>query len=258
MEKNNHFGSQHFYLTVITVLVLIGAAGIVFTVEKGYNLSRAMWKTDPNQIMYVTGTSHIKAMPDIALVSYTIRADSSDVSQASVEVSHKLDATIAALVAAGIARDDIYLSQYQVSRSISMGEMPAGDSSVSQNITVEIAGDKETLNRKLQDLEKVALANDLVPSMNSNSHICLDFSNPAAVFGAGRRDAVNNAKAKAYDLADAAGVNLGRVVNVSDNMYGFGRENSPYSNYCATNLGSGRVIEEQDVPVSVSVNFEVR
>jgi len=258
MEKNNHFGSQHFYLTVVTVLILIGAAGIVFTVDKAFNLSQDMWKTDPNQIMYVTGTAHVKAMPDMALVSYTIRADNPDVSLASVEVSHKLDATIAALVAAGIARDDIYLSQYQVNRSIAMGEFPAGDSSVSQNITVEITGDKETLNRKLQDLEKVAVANDLVPAINSNSHICLDFTDPGSVFSVGRREAVNNAKAKAYDLADAAGITLGRVVNASDNMYGFGRENSPYSNYCATNLGSGRVIEEQEVAVSVSVNFEVR
>jgi uncharacterized protein YggE len=114
------------------------------------------------------------------------------------------------------------------------------------------------LNKNLAELEKVAIQNDLIPSVNSNSHICLDFSDPVSVFSKGRHEAVQKAQEKAFDLASAGGLNLGKITSVTDNMYGFGGDNSPYSNYCSTNLGSGRVIEEQEVAVSVSVNFEIK
>jgi uncharacterized protein YggE len=253
------FKTHQFFMTVMVVLILVGAAGVVYTVDTLTTLSKKIWASDPNQIMYVTGSAKMKAMPDIAYVSYSAHADNKDVAKAASALAATVDKAISAFVKAGVAREDIFLSQYQVNRAMAFGGNAdnAGNSDAAQNITVELRGSKEKLNSDLQTIDKSALASGLSPANNGGSYICLDFSDKA-IFASARKDAVSDAYKQALGLTQATGLSLGRIVNVSDNMYGFGAANSPYANYCSTQLGSGRLIEEQTVPVSVNVNFEVK
>lgn len=259
MANTNPFGTKHFFLTVMAVVILVGVSGIVFSVDKIYQITQSVFKPNTEQTMYITGLQKVKAMPDIAYVSYTLRVMNKDVQKASVELQSKLDKAISAFVASGIDRQKIYLSQYQVNKAeIYAEEMPPSDSYASQNLTVEIKGSKEALNQALTSLNKVALGNGLSPANNGSSFICLDFSDKVTTFSAARKDAVADAYRQASDLVSAGGLSLGAIITISDNMYGFGGVNSPYGAYCSTQLGSGLTIDEQEVPVSVSVNFEIR
>lgn len=258
MANTNPFGTKQFFLTIVIVTILIGVSGIVYSIEKIYQLSKEVWKSNPDQTIYVSGTSKVKAMPDMAFVSYNVRSSDKDVKKASNDLSVKVEKAIKTFTDAGFSRQKIYLSQYQVDRAIPFGDGPVPESNASQNITIELRGDKDALNKSLQVVNQIALSNDLSPANNGSSFICLDFSDKVASFSQGRKEAVLDAHRQATDLVSAGGLTLGRVVNISDNMYGFGGVNSPYGNYCATQLGSGLTIDEQEVPVSVSVNFEVR
>lgn len=262
MANTNPFGTKQFFHTVVIVAILIGVSGIVYSIEKVYRLSKEVWKANPDQTIYVSGTTKVKAMPDTAYVSYNVRVLNKDVKKAATDLSAKVEKAINALTAAGFNRQKIYLSQYQVEKAFAYASEPSAeivsDSNASQNITVEIKGDKENLNKSLALLNKIALDNGLSPANNGSSFICLDFSDKVTTFSEGRKAAVADAYRQANDLVSAGGLTLGRIVNISDNMYGFGGVNSPYGNYCSTQLGSGLTIDEQEVPVSLSVNFEVR
>lgn len=258
MASTNLFGTKQFFLTVIVVMSLVGVSGIVYSVEKVYRLSKEVWKSNPDQTMYISGNAKVKAVPDMAYVSYRVQIYNKDVKKAETDLSTKIEKTLKALTDAGFNRQRVYLSQYQVMNANSSDLEPVGDSSASQNITVEIRGDKESLNKSLNTLHTLALDNGLSPENNGNSFICLDFSDKVTTFSEGRKAAVSDAYRQATDLVSAGGLTLGRVVNISDNMYGFGGANSPYGNYCATQLGSGLTIDEQEVSVSVGVNFEVK
>lgn len=260
MATKNPFDTKQFFHTVMIVLVLAGVCGIVFSVEKIFSLSKEVWRASSEQSMYVTGTSKVTVMPDVAYVSYQVKVSGKDSKKATSDLTTKIDKAISEFTKAGIPRAHIYLSQYQVMKIDAYnpdGEATVSNSDVSQNVTVQITGNKKELNDKLAVLEKVSGTVGLTPFSNGSSYICLDFSDKTSIFSGARKIAVDDAYRQAYDLASAGRLSVGRIINISDNMYGFGG-NSPYSGYCNTQLGSGRVIEEQEVPVSVSVTFEVK
>ncbi len=262
------FSSKQFFLSVMTAVILISVSGAVFSLEKIMGLSKQVWKAVPDQQIYTTGVSKVYAMPDIATVSYSLKSEAKDIKKATDNLSKKVGETINAFVAAGIKREKIYLTSYQTNGingiSVTPVEAPVYDmvpvglvSEITQQIAVEITGDKATLNEKLMQINKIAFEKGLTPNTSGN-FICLDFSKTVAMFGSARKDAVLDATRQARSLVDAAGLSLGRIVNITDNMYGFGGTSSPYGGYCPTGLGSSSVIEEQVVPVSVSVTFEVK
>ncbi len=263
------FSSKQFFLSVMTAVIFVSVSGIVFSLDKIIGLSKQVWKAVPDQQIYVTGVSKVYAMPDIATVSYSLKSEAKDVKKATDNLSKKIGETIDAFVAAGIKREKIYLTSYQTNGVNGISATPVeaptynidtGNgmvSEITQQIAVEITGDKATLNERLMHINKIAFEKGLTPNTSGN-FICLDFSNPVALFGPARKDAVLDATRQARSLVDAAELTLGRIISINENMYGFGGTSSPYGGYCSTGLGSSSVIEEQVVPVSVSVTFEVK
>lgn len=258
--------SNSFKKVVFGTIILVAIASVAFTLEKVHSLTREISSPIGNQSLFVTGAYKIRAVPDIAFVSYSLRIESKDVKKSGDELDTRINKIKTRLLSEGISSENVYFARYtwnKFQEFNSQIELPSpanfgGSSFVSQDIIIEIEGTQEEINQKLSVLEKVALEYGLSPASNGNSHICLDFKDKNKIFDLGRKNAVLDAQMQAKSLVDVAGIDLGKIVNITDNNYGYGAVNSPYGNYCSTQLGSSKVIEEQEIPVSVGVTFEIK
>ena len=118
-----------------------------------------------------------------------------------------------------------------------------------------------TLSVRLRDVAKVGAVLDKAVTLGVNQGGGISFTNddPAATLTEARKRAVKDAMDKARTLAEAAGVNLGRIVEMSEQN--FREPPMPY-----TMKSMARDAEAQSVPVEagenvyrvqVSVTFEI-
>jgi uncharacterized protein YggE len=270
MDNQNCFGGLLNKKTVAVVGALCVLSVAAFAFEKIYSVARQISNPVGSQSLFVTGNYKVKAVPDVGFVSYNLRVENKDIQKASIDLDTKISKIKSALSEVGIPSEGVYLARYMWSKSQenisvdpSISFVPDSPGSfgtnsfVSQDIVIEIEGSQEEMNTKLARLEKVALDYGLIPISNGNSHICLDFKDKNKVLDLGKKNAVLDARTQAKSLTDAAGLDLGDIISINDNNYGYGGSNSPYSNYCSTQLGSSKVIEPQEITVSIGVTFEI-
>lgn len=169
----------------------------------------------PAATISVNGQGQVQAAPDMATISLGVTANA-DTAKAALDAnSTALEAVIARLGAAGIEPRDIQTS------NLSLG--PVFDSS-SPGGAQKILGYSASnmVSVRVRDVATVGSVLDASVSDGANvlNGITFGLTDSQAAEDEARRLAVADARRKAEDLAAAAGVKLGPVVQISD-MGGF-------------------------------------
>ena len=159
----------------------------------------------------VTGAGEASAVPDMAVISIGVRTQAATAGAALRQNSAAMRATLDTLDDLGVAERDIQTSglslnpRYDYERNRS--NPPIIGYTASNNVTV-----------KLRDLDKTGEIIDQTVQSGANSlgGISFTFSDSKPLYDAARKDAVKAGAAKAALLTDAAGVNLGRLLTISD------------------------------------------
>lgn len=164
----------------------------------------------------VSGTGKITAIPDIATISLGIQISKPTVKSAKDEVNRITNQAVDTLKKLGLAEKDIKTENYSIypEYDYSAGRSRISGYRVSSNLEVTV-----------RDLEKV---NDVIDQtanlgINTLGNISLKVNDDQLkkLQQQAREEAVKEAKTKAENLAQAAGMKLGRIINVS--------ESEPYS-----------------------------
>ncbi|WP_323785314.1 SIMPL domain-containing protein [Thalassovita sp.] len=158
----------------------------------------------------VTGEARIAVVPDMAMVSLGAKQRAKTAAAAMEQTSQIITQMIERLKAQGVAERDMQtsdLSLYQVDRRSSNGEREP-DGFEASNI----------LQVRVRDLDKLGgLLNTLLEDgVNQFNGLSFGLKTPGPVHDQARRDAVAEALRKAAIFADAAGVELGPVLNISE------------------------------------------
>ena len=161
----------------------------------------------------VTGEGEAVAVPDMATVSLGVSAQNADAGTAMDEASKVAEAILARLDAMGIAARDRQTSD--------VGLQPIWNNPTNSDNAPEITG-YEASNRltvRVRDLDQLGEVLGAVTEDGANrlSGLSFGLQDPDPVTEAARRDAVEDAMARAKVLAEAAGVTLGPVVSISEN-----------------------------------------
>jgi uncharacterized protein YggE len=161
--------------------------------------------------MTVSGAAQVQVVPDMATVTLGTTARDSDAVTAMNTTSEALDAIIARLAAHEIAARDIQTS------SLSLREDRRWDNQRNAEISEGFVASNQ-LRVRVRDLDKLdeVLAASLADGANTLSGLQFGLSDPGPAQDEARQQAVRNAIAKAKLYADAAGVELGPVVSISD------------------------------------------
>jgi uncharacterized protein YggE len=159
----------------------------------------------------VVGEGKISLEPDIARVTIGVETMRPTVLEASAENRETLEAVLEALRAQGIAEEDIQTSGFSIfaERYGPEGPLPEGEVQyrVSNNVAVTI-----------RDLDNVGTILDATIEAGANNiyGVQFDLDDPSTVESEARQLAVEDAQAKATDLAGLTGVELGEIISVSE------------------------------------------
>jgi uncharacterized protein YggE len=162
----------------------------------------------------VTGEGEAAVIPDMALLSLTVMREAPTAREALTANNEAMDAVIAAMKEAGIAQRDLQTAGFAIHPRYVYPE----DGSQPQEPTIQAYQVMNTLSVRVRDLSKLGelLDRSVTLGVNQGGEITFTNDDPTAVLAEARREAVEDAFAKGRTLAEAAGVSLGNVLEISE------------------------------------------
>jgi len=177
-------------------------------------LSSVAHAAAPTPRIVVSGEGEATVAPDMALLSLSVMREAKTARAALDANNDAMAAVIAAMKSSGIADRDLQTAGIQISPRYNYTNKPDG----SQQADLVAYQVTNTLAVRVRDIDKTGEIIDKAVSLGVNQGGDVSFTNedPAATITAARKKAVADAVAKARTLAEAAGVSLGKVLEISD------------------------------------------
>ncbi|MCE5197498.1 MAG: SIMPL domain-containing protein [Armatimonadota bacterium] len=165
----------------------------------------------PQTGVIATGTSTVTGTPDTAFVTFGVMNQDRDAAAAARENATKTTAVINAIVRFGIPRNNIQTVNYSVSPVMDYKQNPPV--TVGYQVTNQV-------RVKTKDLTKTGQLIDAAVGAGANNVQSIEFTveDPSPLRRQALVNAIADARAKAQAMADALGVKLGRVTQVSESV----------------------------------------
>lgn len=241
-------------LLVLLLVALIGYVGL-----KARN-TMVEYKTigtpaAQNHTFTIDGDGRVSGKPTLGQIDLGLLSEGTEVATVQTDNTQKVNAITAGLKAMGISADDIQTSNYSISPKYDYtnGSSKLVGYTVSQSLTV-----------KVRDMTKLGAVLAKAGQLGSNqvNGVSFTIDDPTELKQQARKKALENARTKAQELADALGVEIVRVVSFSESS----GQNvpQPYYRTMAEGMGGGPAAVPDiqtgslDVQSQVSVTFEIR
>jgi uncharacterized protein YggE len=225
----------------IAALVVVGAAFVALAGVGRPGLAGGASKASGG--ITVNGAGTVQAVPDQAQFSLGVESRGPTAREALAANSERMRRVLAALDAAGVAKGDMQTQDVAVSRSY-----PDDGYSADNSVSVTI-----------RDLARAGAILDAASNAGANNVYgpTLTRSNQDELQAKALREAVDNSRAKARALADAAGVHLGNVTAITEGA----AEPMPYyaAELAKRTPTPGAPIEsgKQEIQATVRVTFAI-
>jgi uncharacterized protein YggE len=171
----------------------------------------------PPPRILVTGEGEAAVAPDMALLSLGVMREAATAREALDANNRAMAEVSAAMKELGIAERDLQTAAIQIVPRYNYSNRPDGTQSA------ELVGYQvtNTLSVRVRDLKRTGEILDRAVTLGVNQGGGIQFVNddPAATMTEARKKAVADAAAKARTLAEAAGVGLGRVLEISEQSF---------------------------------------
>ncbi len=250
------------------VLLVVAAVTLLFTgaalagCSESYILpdtqndgSGFIW-SQQNIGIWVSGLGTVTVVPDVAVLTLGVETQATTIAQAQEQAASAMDAVMAELDDWGIAEEDIktqYYNIYPVRRWDNGQEILIGYR-VTNMVTVKI---REVDNTGAIIDDAVRAGGDAI-RINS---IAFTVDDPSAYYDEARGKAMTDAEAKAQQMADLAGVTLGKPTYISE---GGGYIPVPYYDTYKVTAEAGSVpttpisAGETEIRLSVQVVYSIK
>lgn len=172
-----------------------------------YNQQEGIW---------VNGEGKVPAVPDVAILSVGIESQEATVEAAREKAAEAMDNVMQVLKDQGIDEKDIQTQYFNISRVTRWDNDKQTETVIGYRVT-------NTVTSKVRDVEKAGIVIDEVATAGGDltriNSIGFTVDDPSEYYEQARKLAVEDAADKAKILADAAGVNLGKVYYITENTY---------------------------------------
>jgi len=171
----------------------------------------------PNPSLTVQGIGEVRAAPDLAVIATGVTTQAETAREALDLNSAAMEELIAVLTEAGIAERDIQTSNFSVNPLYTYSDQPDAEG---YRQPPRIAGYEvaNSVTITVRDLDLLGGVLDQAVTVGANTIGGISFSldDSTAALEAARRQAVQDAIAKAETYADAAGVELGAITSIRE------------------------------------------
>lgn len=248
---------------VPTLGILLAIFVALLIIDHGYNIVQMFQNKNPKNTITISGEGKVSATPDLATISVGVINQAATPQAVQDATNKSINKIVDAVTADGVSKADITTSQFNLypQHDYTNGKDTINGYQSNQTLTIKVHGvDKST------DLLTKVLADATSNGSNQIEGVSLTFDKPDDLREQARELAITSAKQKAQDLAKAAGITLGRVVNVSESGVG---APIPYPMNTAYGMGGGGTAiapsvaptvqtGSQDIIEDMSVTFEVK
>jgi uncharacterized protein YggE len=204
----------------------------------------------------VSGEGEAAVAPDMALLSLSVMREAKTAREALDDNNAAMAEVIEAIKLFGVADRDLQTAGLQIMPRYNYTNKPDGTQEA-ELIAYQVTN---SLSVRVRDLVKTGEILDKAVSLGVNQGGNIVFANddPSAVLTEARKKAVAEATAKARTLAEAAGVNLGRILEISDQS--FGAQPMPIEAKAFDRMAASVPIEagENAYRVQVNMTFELK
>ncbi len=161
-------------------------------------------------LLSVSATGESNAAPDIAAISAGVVTRAASAGEAMRENAARMERVIAALRAAGVDRKDIQTA------SLNLNPQYAYRENAAPRITGYEA--RNTVSVKMRKIEESGKALDALVAEGANeiNGPSFEIDDQETATNAARRDAMQKARARADIYASAAGMEIARIVSISE------------------------------------------
>lgn len=208
---------NYVYASIVVCLVVVSLSVISFAMSYANATKSVNYRT-----FSVSAEGKVVASPDVAQFTYTVLSEGKDVAKLEKQNTDKTRLIVAKLNELGIAADDIktetYLVEpkYQYYQCKSDGTCPPA-AIIGYNVS-------QTNIVKVRDLAKVGSILSEVADLKVDNVSQLSFvvDDKTEIENEARAEAIRLAKQKARSTAKAAGVRVGKLISVYENVSQFG------------------------------------
>jgi hypothetical protein len=174
----------------------------------------------PRPRITVTGEGEAAAAPDTAILSLVVLQEKPTAREALTANNEAMAKVLDAMKKAGIADRDLQTSGFSIDPRY---VYPENKDNTQPPQAPKIVGYavSNSLTVRVRDLKKVGdiLDQSVTLGVNQGGNLVFTNDKPDAILEEARKKAVASAMAKAKTLTDAAGVGLGKVIEISEQSY---------------------------------------
>lgn len=173
----------------------------------------------PEPRILVTGQGSANIAPDMAVLNLTVMREAATARKALDANSAAMAEVMAAMTAGGIAEKDLQTANFAIQPRYNQPPRKSDGERLAPRIVAYTV--RNSLTVRVRDINKVGeiLDKSVTLGVNEGGNIHFTNDDPSAALTEARRNAVADALAKANTLADAAGVKVGDIVEISEQSY---------------------------------------
>jgi len=210
------------WLVVIGVALILAVVGVTgCSSEGGVTLSGETSELKINlnsqqEGIWVSGNGKVYATPDVAILRLGIEAQEATVAEAQTQAAEAMDQVMEVLEDEGIDEKDIQTQYFNIHR------VTRWDNNREQEI---VLGYRVTnmITAKIRDVDTAGEVIDAVATAGGDliriDNISFTVDDPTPYYEEAREQAIEYAEAKARQMAEVAGVKLGKPNYISESSY---------------------------------------
>ncbi len=163
--------------------------------------------------IWVSGEGKVTVTPDIATLSLGVEAQAATVAEAQSQAAEAMDRVINALTDHGVEEKDIQTQYFNIEQVTSWDKDTGEEIVVGYRVT-------NMVTAKIREIDKAGSIIDAVAAAGGDftriNNISFSVDDPSPYYDEARQEAVADARAKGEQLAELAGVKLGKPTYISE------------------------------------------
>jgi Uncharacterized conserved protein len=192
--------------------------------------------------IWVTGKGEVTVVPDIATLRLGVESQKASVAEAQAEGSEAMDKVLAALKDSGVAEEDIQTQYFNIRQRTKWDREKEEKIVVGYQVS-------NMVSAKIRDIDKVGAIIDAAAKAGGDLFrmhgISFSMEDPSAYHEELREKAMADAEAKAKQLAELAGITLGKATYVSEGIQ------TPIPRWMEY-MGGGKALAPEAAPPPIS------
>ena len=166
--------------------------------------------------LWVSGSGKVSVVPDIAVLRLGIEAQETSVAEAQSQAAGAMEAVMAVLADSGVAEKDIQTQYFNIHRVTRWDDNKRQEVVIGYRVT-------NMVSAKIREMDGVGAIVDAVAAAGGDltriDDVSFSVEDPSNYHDEAREKAMADARAKAEQLAELAGVKLGRPIYISESAY---------------------------------------